>query len=67
MDGESLPHFPNELYVVSAVVTSMRETVLPSATSSADHSASHRLLWQATARRRKFGVSACQNNRGEQP
>jgi hypothetical protein len=47
MDGESLPHFPNELYVVSAVITSMRETVLPSATSSADHSASHRLLWQA--------------------
>ena len=66
MDGESLPHFPNEIYVVSAVIASVRETALSSATSSADHSAGRRLLWQATARRRKFGVSACQNNRGEQ-
>jgi hypothetical protein len=61
MDGESLPHFTNKLWVVSAVMASVRETALPSATSSADHSANHRLLWQATARRRKFGVNACQN------
>jgi hypothetical protein len=35
MDGESLPHFPNELCVVSAAITSVRGTALPSATSSA--------------------------------
>jgi hypothetical protein len=62
-----VPHTSPMNFVVSAVIASVRETALPSATFERGPQREPSPAVASDRAARKFGVNACQNNRGEEP